>query len=351
MKKLRVLVIDDSAYNRRTLTEILESHPEVEVVGKASDGEEGLKLANQLRPDLVTLDLEMPRMDGFTFLRILMAQMPTPVIVISSHSRKEEVFQALDLGALDFVAKPTHHISPDLAGVRDELLGKVMVVRALRALPAPRTPQATPPTAVRAVPRGRPSGIGRVVCIGASTGGPPALEGIFRALADVGDTAFLVAQHMPEKFTRAFAERMNRIASLEIREAEEGMVLAAGTALVAPGGQHLEVAGSADSGWRATMRLGTAADRYVPSVDALFISAARAFGKATLGVVLTGMGSDGRVGVEKIKAAGGRVVAESAETAVIYGMPKEAAESGCVDEVLPLPRIADAIASFARCRG
>jgi len=355
MKKLRVLVIDDSAFNRRTLTEILESQPDIEVVGKAFDGEEGLKLATQLRPDLITLDIEMPRMDGFTFLRILMAQLPTPVVVISSHSRKEEVFQALELGALDFIAKPSQHISPDLASLRNDLIAKVMTVRALQALPTPRPGLASPPPVSRmsappissgSVVRGRMS-IDRVICIGASTGGPPALETIFRALPAIESTCLLVAQHMPEKFTRAFAERLNRMANIEIREAEEGMPLLGGTALVAPGSAHLEIAQAPGEGWRAVLRASTSADRYLPSVDRTFISAASEFGRATMGVVLTGMGSDGRAGVEKIHAMGGRVLAESVETAIVYGMPKEAAESGCVDEVLPLGRMADAIKAFA----
>ena len=347
MKKLRILVIDDSAYNRRTLAEILESQPELEVVGRASDGEEGLKLATQLKPDLITLDIEMPRMDGFTFLRILMAQLPTPVIVISSHSRKEEVFQALDLGALDFIAKPSHHISPDLASLRADLIAKVTTLKALRALPIPRATLALPTNESRTgETRARRLDIEHVVCLGASTGGPPALETIFRALPNLDSTAFLVAQHMPEKFTRAFAERLNRMANLEIREAEEGMPILGGVVLVAPGGQHLEVAPSSGGGWRAALRPAGPEDRYVPSIDRLFVAAAREFGKAMLAVVLTGMGSDGRAGVERVRAGGGRVIAESAETAIVFGMPKEAAESGAVDEVLPLGAMAGAIRSF-----
>jgi two-component system, chemotaxis family, protein-glutamate methylesterase/glutaminase len=348
MTKLRILVIDDSAYNRRTISEILDSHPDLEVVGRASDGEEGLKLATQLKPDLITLDIEMPRMDGLTFLRILMAQLPTPVIVISSHSRKEEVFQALELGALDFIAKPSHHISLDLATLSADLIAKVMSLRALRALPAPRAVGLAAGHAPRATESSRRRfDIERVVCVGASTGGPPALETIFRALPTFEATAFLVAQHMPEKFTRAFAVRLNRMANLEIREAEDGMPLMGGVVLVAAGGQHLEVAPSSGGGWRAVLSSTVASDRYVPSVDRLFASAATEFGKATLAVVLTGMGSDGRAGVLRVHERGGRVLAESAETAVVYGMPKEAVESGVVDEVLPLTGMAEAIRRFA----
>ena len=174
MTKLRVLVVDDSAYNRQTIAEILNSHDDIEVVGKAYDGEDALKMVDQLEPDLITLDLEMPKMDGFTFLRLLMSKMPTPVIVISSHSRKQEVFQALELGALDFIAKPTHHIAPDMTSLRAELVGKALTVRNLEIVPFKRRakrPSKPVPRRETPMPHLR-SRVERVVCIGASTGGP-----------------------------------------------------------------------------------------------------------------------------------------------------------------------------------
>lgn len=353
MRKLRVLVVDDSAYNRQTLAEILNSHPDLEVVGKAYDGEEGLKLVAQLQPDLVTLDLEMPRMDGFTFLRIVMSKMPTPVIVISSHSRKQEVFQALELGALDFIAKPTHHIAPDLASLREELVTKAMTVRNLQPLSFQKRTNVKPEPAnlkqVGTSEWGRPAPGGRVervICIGASTGGPPALESMFKAMGPSEGTAFLVAQHMPAKFTKAFAERLNRMTSLDIVEAEEGMRVCGGSVYIAPGGRHMEVA---KSGAELLIRLSesTSADRYIPSIDKLFETAARACGVPMMGVVLTGMGSDGAIGIKDIRAAGGRTLAESQESAIVFGMPKEAIQSGAIEDVLPLGTIIERVYAYA----
>ena len=352
MGKLRVLVIDDSAYNRQAIGDILTSHPEIEVVGKAFDGEEGLKLAVQLRPDLITLDIEMPRMDGFTFLRLLMSKMPVPVIVISSHSRKQEVFRALELGALDFIAKPGHHISPDIAGLRDELIAKALTVRSLERLPVQQRSSsadgdaraAAAEPAKPAIEAGR---VERVVCVGASTGGPPALEALFRALQPTPGTAYLVSQHMPEKFTHAFAERLNRMAALNIQEAQARMVLRPGGAYVAPGGSHMEVTAGVDGEWVIRLEPRQPEDRYVPSVDRMLRSAAHWFKGSVLAAILTGMGNDGAQGALALHKAGGLVIAESAEPAIVFGMPKEAQLTGAVTEMLPLPLLIDRIRTYA----
>jgi two-component system chemotaxis response regulator CheB len=352
MKKLRVLVVDDSAYNRQTIAEILNGHPEIEVVGKAYDGEEGLKLLAQLKPDLVTLDIEMPRMDGFTFLRIVMSKMPTPVIVISSHSRKQEVFQALELGALDFIAKPSHHIAPDIASLREEIISKALTVRSLEAVPFANRAMPPPKPESRVQSPGEwqqpkaTTPATRLVCIGASTGGPPALESMFRAMGTSPACAFLVAQHMPAKFTRAFAERLNRMTSLDIREAEDGMEIFGGQVLIAPGGRHMELT---RTGGGHTVRLLDVreSDRYVPSIDRLFESAAKAFEMSMMAVVLTGMGADGALGVRTVRQAGGRTLAESQESSIVFGMPKEAIQTGCIDEVLSLGQIIEKVAKFA----
>jgi two-component system, chemotaxis family, protein-glutamate methylesterase/glutaminase len=355
MSKLRVLVVDDSAFNRQTISEILTSHNDIEVVGKASDGEEGLKLAMQLKPDLITLDIEMPRMDGFTFLRLLMSKQPTPVIVISSHSRKDEVFKALELGALDFIAKPSHHLGPDLGKIREELIAKTLTVRALELTSFKRRNEG-PVEAPKPVDTHRKPGaaignekrrVERVVVLGASTGGPPALEAIFRSLGPSPGTAFLVAQHMPEKFTRAFAERLNRMAAITIVEAEDLMPLRSGHAFVAPGGCHMEVASSKQGEWVLHLHPRGEEDRFIPSIDRLFQSAAREFKKQSLAVVLTGMGSDGAEGVRTVRNEGGMTLAESPDTAIVYGMPKEAIRTGAVQESLALPQIIERILAFA----
>jgi two-component system, chemotaxis family, protein-glutamate methylesterase/glutaminase len=347
--KLRVLVIDDSAYNRQIIAETLSGHPDIEVVGKAEDGEQGLKLAAQLKPDLITLDIEMPRMDGFTFLRLLMSQLPTPVIVISSHTKKQEIFQALELGALEFIGKPDHYLEPQLRGLREELVQKAMAVRALQAVPFARRgrERSTDDRPADAASKAPPMQVlQRLVLIGASTGGPPALQSLLKVMAADTATAFLIAQHMPEKFTRAFAERLNRVSPLSVCEAEDKQRVLPGAVYIAPGGSHLEVTEGRD-GPVLSLHRTVKEDRYVPSVDRLFASAAKVRGYKVLAAVLTGMGSDGAIGLRSLHASGARVLAESQESAIVFGMPKEAILTGCVHEILPLEGIIERVHGFA----
>jgi two-component system chemotaxis response regulator CheB len=361
---IRVLVIDDSAFSRQAITRMLESSPLVRVVGSARNGEEALRKAVELDPDLITLDLEMPRMDGFTFLRIVMARHPTPVIVISGRGAEGDVFKALELGAVDFIAKPTLQATPMLASIERELIRKVHAVRELRiekvserlggqggGLPRAAGEERASAGGPAPLASGEAPGAGtpRVVAIGASTGGPAALMEIFGAFSEAPRCAFLVAQHMPEGFTASFAARLDRRTALAAREAQGGEEAAPGTVLVAPGGRHLEIETVAG---RPVARVVAAdeSDRYAPSVDRLFESAAKAFGADLLAVVLTGMGDDGRRGVLAVKESGGRVVAESERTAVIHGMPLQAIRTGAVDEVLPLSEMAAAIRHGVRPR-
>jgi two-component system chemotaxis response regulator CheB len=310
------------------------------VVARARDGEAALAEAHRDRPDAICLDLEMPRMDGFTFLRLLMARLPTPVIVVTGRGSKADVFRALELGALDFVVRPNG--AGGLQEFRDELLARIRMVRALR-LDSLERRAASAPAEDAAAPAW-------LAVIGASTGGPPALQRILGALPPGLSLGVLVAQHMPERFTRTFAERLGRATSLDVSEAEDRDAVEAGRVLVAPGGRHLTVERVPGGGLqvRVLPPAEVAGRRYCPSIDLLFESAARAFGDRTCGVVLTGMGSDGRRGIESIKAAGGLTLAESEDSAVVYGMPEEAIATGRVDEVLPLDRMAERLARFAR---
>lgn len=349
---LRVLVVDDSAYNRRNIADILGGRDDVEVVGKASDGDEALRLVSQLKPDAITLDLEMPRMDGFTFLRILMAKQPTPVIVISSYSNKENVFKALELGAIDFVAKPDRQFTPDPA-IRNEILTKVLLVRNLRPLTSPTPARApgqmaardasAPPTAPRASATPR-----YLVGIASSTGGPSALLEIFSRLPERFPGAILIAQHMPDKFTRTFAERLDKKGAVRVVEAQDGDTVSARRAYVCPGKQSMEVVSG--NGGLADLRLRVgapaAADRYCPSGDRLLKSVAQVAGMRAIGVILTGMGDDGVIGGRAIRTGGGSVIAESEETAVVYGMPGAAVRGGVASEVMTLPAIGDFLAGL-----
>jgi two-component system chemotaxis response regulator CheB len=351
---IKVLVIDDSAFNRQTLTSMLESIPGIRVVGRAGDGDEGLKQVFEHAPDVITLDLEMPRMDGFTFLRILMARRPTPVIVISSYARRDNVFKALELGALDFIAKPTRRVSHELSAIAEELVTKVKMITQLRmvslaasverarashtvptpALPAEVTPQPAPQ-------------MKKLVVIGASTGGPAALAAVLGELVASVPFAILIVQHMPAKFTQAFAERLDKLSPLEVREARSGDLLRSGLALVAPGAGIMTVR-RGSTGLRIVVEPPGPDDRFVPSIDRLFESAAEAMGADVLGVIMTGMAGEGTRATKAVVHKGGSVIVEAAETAVMLGMPEEAIKTGLVSEVVPLGMIASTIVRKVR---
>jgi two-component system, chemotaxis family, protein-glutamate methylesterase/glutaminase len=346
---LRVLVVDDSAFNRKNLVELLVASGKVEVVGKAADGEEALQLVAQLRPDALTLDLEMPRMDGFTFLRILMSKLPTPVIVVSSYSQKENVFKALELGAVDFVAKPDRQSDVDLRTISSELLQKLELVRSLRAsslgvrramaslagvaLPEPTRPEAVQP------PR-------YVVGIASSNGGPAALVEIFARLGRRSRATMAIAQHMPDRFTKSFAERLDKRSQFSVVEATDGDRCTSARALVCPGRQCLEVVGSSFAELRCKVLAPTPEDRYVPSADRLLASVGRFATVRSVGVVLTGMGDDGLHGARVIREAGGVVLCESEQSAVVYGMPGAVVRAGLATHVLSLGEIAEWLAAL-----
>ncbi len=356
---LRVVVVDDSAYNRQTIAAMLESLPGIEVVGRAINGKEALKLAFDLEPDAITLDLEMPEMDGFAFLRLLMNKRPTPVIVVSGYAQRENVFRALELGALDFVAKPGRHISPDLRNIEEELLRKIHVVRKLqavrlreraRSLAAARADSdgmAAARVIRQAESRGEPVA---VVGIAASTGGPPAVQQLLCELPADLPVAVFVAQHMPARFTRAFAERLDRIVPMEVVEAGDGQPVRAGVVYIAPGASNVEVE---RRGSGAVVRVVQPSSRGVgltPSGDHLFKSLGVTYGSRLCAVVLTGMGSDGRDGAISAHRAGAQILAEDPDSAVMPGMPYSAVEAGVVDKIARLESLAAVVQEFVRGR-
>jgi len=362
-RRIKVLVVDDSAYNRKAIAEILEGIPEAVVVGKAADGQEALQLALVERPDVVTLDLEMPRMDGFAFLRLLMSAQPTPVIVISAHAEKENVFRALELGALDFVAKPTHKISPEIYDVREEVMRKVRLAaevgphslhRLKSYLPSELSPTGgfpvVVPDRVQAYAPGQEPPADRIVVVAASTGGPATLTRILSALPADLDAGIAVAQHMPPRFTTTFSERLGKQCALRVTELTTLDVLRRGTAYIAPGDHHLEITTAARGAVIRAVRP-SPKDKYVPSGNLLFQSAAHTMRKNVLGVVLTGMGDDGAAGALALAGEGGEIVVESRETAIVDGMPSAALRNVPDATELPADKIALRIAQFARGAG
>ncbi len=343
-KPIRVLVVDDSAYVRLVVTRMLSAEPYLEVVGQAFNGEQALELADKLQPDVITLDVEMPKLNGLEVLRRLLPRNPIPVVMLSSLTRHgaQVTLEALSLGAVDFVAKPGSAGVPDLQAVHAQLISKVRAAAAAKVVPPPppRRRPAPPPS-----PAPSPSLItGRtpVVLVAASTGGPGALHSLLAALPDALPAAFAITQHMPPSFTEALAQRLDGLCALSVKEADEGDFLRPGTALVARGGYHMII------GPRGAVHLSKDPPLWGvrPAADPMMISAAHSLRCPLVGVVLTGMGRDGAEGVKAIKQAGGTVIAESEQTAVIYGMPKAAYETGCCSAVLPLHDIADHIAGL-----
>ena len=337
---VRALVIDDSAYNRVTLTRMLETDPRIHVVGTAVNGEDGIKQVMKHRPDVITLDLEMPIMDGFAFLRWLMVNLPTPVITVSSRSSDRSVFKALELGALDFIAKPGGRVSPRLEEIQRDLVAKVLQIADLR-IENLRPHKEEEPVETAKGPALSGTCPIDLVTIGCSTGGPPALQHLFQVLPRMA-VPFVVAQHMPPTFTRLFAERVNKLSAYDVREAADGEILEPGTVYIAPGGMQSEVRRVAE-GLQIRVFPADGGDLYAPSVDRLFRSASDACRDRLVSVIMTGMGDDGAASIRTVRERGGRTIAESSESAIIFGMPAEAIKTGAVEEVLPLSQIPVAI--------
>jgi len=341
-RPIRALEIDDSAYNRVTLTRMLESHGQIKVVATAVNGEDGIKQVMKHRPDVITLDLEMPIMDGFAFLRWLMVNLPTAVIAVSSRASDRSVFKALELGAIDFIAKPGGRVSPRLEEIQKDLVVKVLQVVDLSMDNLRKRVQEedVPPAPLETVADSCPRGM-ELVAIGCSTGGPPALQYLFQHLPLL-PLPFVVAQHMPPTFTRLFADRVNRLTPYLVREAEDGDLLQGGSVYIAPGGMQTEVR-RVGEGLQVRVSAAGSSDLYAPSVDRLVKSASVACNERLLAIIMTGMGDDGSEAVREVRARGGKTIAESPQTAIIFGMPGEAIRTGAVDEILKLTEIPDTI--------
>lgn len=341
---IRVLVTDDSAFMRVAITRMIEADPGLQVCGTAVNGRDALQKVTALDPDVVTLDVEMPEMNGLETLRHIMARSPRPVIMLSSLTREgaETSLDALDLGAFDCVAKPASYASLDVVQIREELLAKLKAAgctRRRRSLATPLKAAAAPAVAFRSGLPERPTTPPTLVCIGTSTGGPKALQEIIPLLPADLPVGVVVVQHMPVGFTASLAMRLDSLSPITVREAQQGDRIEPGLVLIAPAGQHLTVVRQA--GMKLAVHLGNEPARslHMPSVDVMMLSAATACGAGTLGIILTGMGADGAQGMKAILQAGGFNIGQDEASCAVYGMPRSCAEMGTLNRVVPLAQV------------
>lgn len=364
MRKIRVLVVDDSHFLQRTLPPLLESDPEIQVIGVAKNGVEAIQKARELRPDVITLDILMPVMDGLTALKHIIREIPTPVVMLSAQTQEgaRETVEALTLGAVDVVAKPSGPVSLDIARVRSQLLQKIKIAYVSRIQgivgrrrppsgdpakpPRPASPIVdTPPTVVW-----RPGRQIVLVAIASSTGGPAALQRLLPTLPADLSAGLVIVQHIAKGFVKALAERLNALSALQVKVAEDGEEVRAGVALIGPVGLHITVE-HIHGKLLAPLQIEPRDALFRPSADVLMYSAARACGPQSCGVILTGMERDGAEGLKAIKERGGVTIAQDEDTSVVFGMPRAAIELGAVHYVRSLERIAPEICRLVGNRG
>ncbi|MDD2421433.1 MAG: chemotaxis response regulator protein-glutamate methylesterase [Heliobacteriaceae bacterium] len=360
MPRIKVLVVDDSAFMRKVIADMITAEPGMTVVDTARNGQEALEKILRLKPDVVTLDIEMPVMDGLTTLDRIMRDRPVPVLMLSSLTQQgaHATMLALRKGAVDFIPKPSGTISLDIHKVRKELIDKLKVaalaqIKPQAGVPHPRQSSGLdtiPEPVVKAGFRPRRQGAGpldQVVLIGTSTGGPKALYEVIPKLPASVTAAVLVVQHMPPGFTRSLAERLDAASALTVKEAVNDEEILPGVVYIAPGDYHLKVRVTNNPAAGKQMWVRLTREQPVgghrPAVDVMMTSVARQFWSHMVGVILTGMGGDGTAGMQLIKQRQGRTIAEDASTCVVFGMPKVAIESGCVDRVVPITNVADEI--------
>lgn len=349
-KKIRALVVDDSAFMRKSISIMLESDGEIEVVGTARDGEEGVKLAKSLAPDIITLDIEMPKMDGLTALQIIMKECPTSVLMISSLTTEgaDVTLKALEYGAVDFIPKELSYVNINIIKIKEELLAKIKEIvrqrtvrerlKKVRGLAQAKQPAAKAPT-VHWLPKAPYS----AVALGISTGGPMSLQKLIPRLSEGIKCPIFIVQHMPPKFTKSLAERLNGMSALEVKEAEDRELVRGGVVYIAPGGYHMMLSKSYGGSVSINIAEEPADTLHKPSVDVMMSSVISIYGKHTLGVIMTGMGKDGLNAVKELKGLGGHCLAQDENSCVVYGMPKAVVDAGLADVVAPLENISEII--------
>jgi len=350
MPRIKVLIVDDSAFMRKIISNILAGSPEIEVMGTAKNGQEAIEKVTHLRPDVVTMDIEMPVLDGLQALGYIMSECPTRVIMLTGAESEhgDMTMTAFQYGAIDFIQKPSGNISLDMEKIRDDLIKKVIVaarieVHKLGFIEEKVIKKEKIVSYVR-------TRVKKIIIIGSSTGGPRALQQVIPLLPSNLQAPVLVVQHMPAGFTKSLAERLNSQSMMRVREAVEGEIIKQGTVLIAPGDFHMIVKQQKIDGELCEVIALTKGDKVQgvrPSVDVLLESVASIYKENSVGVILTGMGSDGSDGIKKLKLAGGKVIAEDESTCVVYGMPRSVIEQNLADHVLPIHKIAQSIVEIS----
>ncbi len=364
-KVIKVLIVDDSAFMRKAIGMMLESDPNIKVIGTARDGEEGVEKVKTLNPDLVTMDIEMPRMDGLTALREIMNSNPVPVIMLSSLTTDgaSATLDAFELGAVDFIPKQLSFVSLDIVKIKEDLLKKIKdIARRKNILMAQYRRKkfnqikfgvGTKDTKISHISSGTTLRRGisrrnhpiRMIAIGSSTGGPPALQAVITKLPRNLPVGILIAQHMPPQFTKSMADRLDSLSQVRVIEAKGGEKISAGTVYIAPGGKHLTIRKSGSCVYTVVSEK-PVDSAYKPSVDLLMNSIAKIYGKVGMGVILTGMGSDGVNGIRNLKSKGGIIIAQNEESCVVYGMPKAVIEAKVTNHITSIDNIAHEIISY-----
>jgi len=353
--KITVLIVDDSAFIRKAMKRMLGSDPMIRIIGDASDGLEAVEKVKKLKPDVVTLDVKMPGIDGLQTLERLMREHPVPVLMVSSLTSEggEITLRALEMGAVDFIDKSSCHTTMDILDIAESLIQKIKVIagvdmkKVVRSRPTPRPATLSHPPSIVTIADGNPT---HLVAIGTSTGGPMSLEKVLPPLPGNYPGAVLVVQHMPVGFTSSLAQRMNQQCAMAVKEAEEDDMILPGNVYIAPGGYHLTIK-RAMNRYSVVLRKNPTDVPHRPSVDVMMKSIADVWPGMILGIIMTGMGNDGSEGIQAIKEKGGAILAQNEETCVVYGMPRAAYLTGCVDRMLPLNQIAVEICNFTRQKG
>ncbi len=350
---IKILVVDDSAFMRKSLTIILESDPSIKVIATGRDGEEGVKLAKQLKPDIITMDIEMPKMDGLTALKKIMAECPTPVLMVSSLTTEgaESTIKALELGAVDFIAKEMSFVSVNIVKIKEEIIKKIKAIvhqnklriRLTKLQNLSGNSKTNFKSRTNVYKNDIPKLNYRALAMGISTGGPFALQKIMPLLSPKLNVPVFLVQHMPPKFTKSLAERLNSLSQIEIKEAENNELVRNNVVYLAPGGQHMKLISQGMSNIKISITSEPTDSLNKPSVDVMMNSVLEVYGKNTLGVIMTGMGRDGAEAIAALKKLGGYAIAQDEESCVVYGMPRAIVDAGNADAILPLEKIPEII--------